>query len=115
MDRNITSAVPQQMKIGEPVAVAHDRLAVDDAGAHRERLNGFNNGPEAVAPIKATARYEPDALPIPAGYHSEAVMLDFVKPLRPIWRVHGADWKAHSYGQHGPFLSGRIERRQAPG
>src|SRR6516165_4334042 len=115
MDRSITSAAPQHMKIGEPVAVAHDCLAVDDAGAHRERLNGFNNGPEAVAPIKATARDEPDALPIPPGYHSEAVMLDFVKPLRPIWRVHGAGRKAHSYGQHGPFLSGRIERRQAPG
>jgi hypothetical protein len=27
-------------------------------------------------------------------------MLDFVKPPRPIWRVHGAGWKTHSYGQH---------------
>jgi hypothetical protein len=87
------------MKIGEPVAVAHDCLAVDDAGADPERLDGFNNGPEAVAPIEAAARDEPDALAVPTDNHSEAIMLDFVKPLRPVWRVHGAGRKTHSNGQ----------------
>jgi hypothetical protein len=83
MDRSLTSTVPQPMKVGEPVAVANDCLAVDRAGADCKRLNGFNNDPEAVAPIEATARDEPGALAVPAGDHSEAVMLDFVKPLRP--------------------------------
>jgi hypothetical protein len=47
-------------------------------------------------------------------------MLDFVKPLRPLWRVKGADRKTHSYRQHGPFFirpdraaaSARIVKRE---
>src|SRR6516164_3569985 len=103
------------MKIGEPLAVARDCLAVDGAGADPERLNGFNNGPEAVAPIEATPRDESDALAVTARNHSEAIMLDFVKPLRPVWRVHSAGRKTHSYRQHAAVLSGRIEGRQALG
>jgi len=40
-------------------------------------------------------------------------VLDFMKPLRSIWWVHGAGRKTYSYRQHGPVLSGRIEPRQA--
>ena len=79
----------KELKVREPVRVARDQLAVDDAGAHRERLDGGDNHREAPRPIEPAPRGEPSALAVVMGEHAIPVMLDLVQPLWPGRRAGG--------------------------
>jgi hypothetical protein len=78
----------KELKIRAPVRVARDQLAVDDAGAHRERLDGGDNHREAPRPIEPAPRDEPSALAVVMGDHAMPVMLDLVQPLWPSLAPH---------------------------
>jgi hypothetical protein len=55
------------LEVGEPIRVAEDGFAIDDAGAHRQGGDGGEDQREAVRPIVAVARQEPDALSLAPG------------------------------------------------
>jgi hypothetical protein len=57
-------------------------LAVDQAGAHLEVVDGLDNKRETVCPIITSPGQEPDADRIAPGHQPIAVVLDLVNPVR---------------------------------
>jgi hypothetical protein len=64
----------------EPVVIAGNRLAVDDARAGAQVFQRLDNQGEAVGEVVARTAIEPHPCPVLAGDDPEAVMLDFVNP-----------------------------------
>jgi hypothetical protein len=71
-----------QIKDREPVLVANDSFAVDQAGADRQFPHRNRNKGKARRKIVPGARNQPHAGSVPARQDTEAVMLDFVNPAR---------------------------------
>jgi hypothetical protein len=65
----------------EPAVVADDGLAVDQAGARRQRHDGRHDERESRGEIVAVAGVEPHAAGVAPRQDAEAVMLDFVEPV----------------------------------
>ena len=71
---------PDQVEDGKPVFVAHDRLAIDQAGARRQSRDSRGNERKSAGEIVAVASNEPHASGIAPRQESEAVVLDLVNP-----------------------------------
>jgi len=67
----------------KPVLIAGDGLAVDQAGANPELMHGLDDGGIAVRPVVPVAGEQPDPGGIATHHHAEAIVLDFVDPVRP--------------------------------
>ena len=90
VDRRIVVLAPaKQLEIREPVRVACDQLAVDDAGADRKRIDGRDDRRKPITPIEPAPRDEADALAVMMGEHAVAIMLDLMQPFRAARRGRG--------------------------
>ena len=69
------------------VAVAGDRLTIDDAGLRAYPCQSFHDQREAVREVIAGAAVEPHAVAVLAGDDAEAVVLDLVQPSLTGWRL----------------------------
>jgi hypothetical protein len=77
----IIPAPAQGLERRNAVLLAAHRLTVDQAGAHFERCHSGPDEREAVRPVVAVAREEPDPRPVAARQHPEPVVLDFMQPV----------------------------------
>jgi len=84
----------QQVEDGEAVRVADDRLAIDQAGSHRQLGDGCRGEREAIGEVIAPAGVEGNAGGVALGENAEAVVLDLVNPARPRRRLHRGAGKA---------------------
>ena len=82
-------APAQQVEDGQAVRVAHDRLAVDQAGSHRQFGDGCRGEREAIGEVIALAGVKGHAGGVALGENAEAVVLDFVNPAGPARRPLG--------------------------
>jgi hypothetical protein len=64
-----------------PASSLTTRLAVDQAGAHRQRHDGRHDQEEAFGEIVAVAGVEPHALGVAPRQDAEAVVFDFLQPV----------------------------------
>ena len=78
----IPAAAPQRIEVGQPVLLADHGLAIDQERCRLEAASGLDNPGEAVGPIVAALGEAADPRAFPAHHQPEAVMLDFVNPLR---------------------------------
>jgi hypothetical protein len=72
----------QQFEDSQAALVASDSLAVDQAGAHLERVHRRDNRRIAWRPVVAVARQQPNAGAVATSHQPEAVVLDLVHPAR---------------------------------
>ena len=79
----ISPPVAQEFEYGQAVRVARDRLAVDDARAHRQHRNRRGDLSEASGKVDAFSGKEPHSRAIADRDDAESVMLDLVNPARP--------------------------------
>jgi len=103
------------------VAVAGDRLTIDDAGLRAYPCQSFHDQREAVCEVIAGAAVEPHAVAVLAGDDAEAVVLDLVQPTNHHQRVALELWsedraersqRANAYTWPGDNEQARLE--QAP-
>ena len=85
---------PQPLEHREPVLIAGDRLAIDQARADLEPVNGLDDERIARCPIVSVPRQQAYANGIPARHEPVAVVLDFVNPVRAGRRSVGWGWEA---------------------
>jgi hypothetical protein len=71
---------PDQVEDGKPVFVAHDHLAINQAGARLQARHSRDNKGKSASEIVAVASNEPHAGGIASCQESEAVVLDLVNP-----------------------------------
>src|SRR5579862_9650470 len=76
----IASLPPDQLEDGEPVFVADDCLAVDQARARRQGRDSRGNEWKSAGEIVTVASNEPHAGGIAPRQEAKAVMLDLVNP-----------------------------------
>src|SRR5215831_18544042 len=85
---------PQPLEHREPVLIAGDRLAIDQAGVHLEPVNGLDDEWIARCPVVPVPRQQAYADGIPARHEPVAVVLDLVNPVRAGRRSVGWGWEA---------------------
>ena len=85
---------PQPLEHREPIVIAGDRLAIDQAGTRLEPVHGLDDERIARCPIVPVPRQQSYADGIPARHQAIAVMLDFVNPVRAARRSVGGGWEA---------------------
>jgi hypothetical protein len=73
---------PQFLEDRQTVSITRHRLAVDDAGAHRQRRHGLDDQRIARGEVGAVPGQETNAGSATAGEQPEPVMLDLVEPVR---------------------------------
>ena len=81
-----------QIKDRETVFVTNDRLTIDQAGANRKLADCRGDKGKAVREVVSVAGDEPHARTIPPRQNAEAVMFDFVNPIRTRRRCLGGRW-----------------------
>jgi hypothetical protein len=69
-----------QLKHCEPVLIANDSLAVDQAGANRQLAHGHSDERKARREIVSGASNQANARTIAPRQNAEAVVFDFVNP-----------------------------------
>ena len=74
---------PQPFEHRQPVLIAGDRLAVDQARADLEPVNGLDDERIARCPIVPVPRQQPYTDGVSARHEAVAVVLDLVNPVRP--------------------------------
>jgi hypothetical protein len=80
IDRRIVTLVPaKKLEVREAVRVACDQLAVGDAGAHRNRLDGGDDRRKAPSPIERV-RVRPAKARRAGGRASRATWAVFIRP-----------------------------------
>src|SRR5262249_57353353 len=77
-------------------------LAVDQAGADRERADRCDDEREACRPVDTVARQEMHATARAPGHQPIAVVLDLVNPVRALGRSGGRGGKARLDEARGP-------------
>ena len=103
----------------------------DEAGPHLEVVHGLDHERIACRPAMIAPGDQPDADGIATGHEPEAVVLDFVNPIRAGRRLVGWGWEAgfdedrpvsgqaltHTPDQHAANLGGCGEEsnRMTPG
>ena len=75
------------------LVVGYDRLAVDQAGACRQRRDCRDDLREAVREVIAFPGEQPHAAVSTARYDAESVVLDLVNPASPCGRLLGRTGK----------------------
>ena len=85
---------PQPLEHREPIVIAGDRLAIDQAGTHLEPVNGLDDERIARSPVVPIAGQQADAGWVSARHQAIAVMLDLVNPVRPGRSAVGWGWEA---------------------
>jgi hypothetical protein len=100
-----------ELEHGQAAVVADDGLAVDNAGADRQGLDGFCDDREKVREVMAVARDQANAPPTPVRQDPKAVVLDFVNPARARWRLAGRSRQA--WLKAGKDCSARTWRRSS--
>ena len=85
---------------GEPIVVADDCLAVDDARSDGQGLDRRRGEREAVRQVVAVSSDQPNAEAAPMRQDAESIVLDFVQPTGPSPTAPrpGAADKAQSWG-----------------
>jgi hypothetical protein len=83
-----------QVEYCKSLLVTGDGLAVDYAGACRQGSNRRGGQREAASEIVALPGEKPHPIAVALGHDAEAVMLDFVKPIRPSRRLVRQTWQA---------------------
>ena len=83
-----------QVEHRKAVLVGDDRLAVDEAGACRQRRDRRGGQREAPGEIMAVPSEEPHAGSVAPRHDAEAVMLDLVNPIPPGRRLIGTAGQA---------------------
>jgi hypothetical protein len=73
--------LPELLKLGHALIVAAHYLAVDQTGAHSQKVGRFHNSREALRPIVAPPGQQPDANGVSPGHETISVVLDLVNPL----------------------------------
>ena len=77
----------QQRDLAACIRVARDRLAVDDARAHRQHRNRRRDLSEASGKVDAFSGKEPHSRAVADRDDAKSVVLDLVNPTRPGWRL----------------------------
>jgi hypothetical protein len=85
---------PQPFEHREPVLIAGDRLAIDQAGTHLQPVNGLDDERIARSPVVPVPGQQADADRVSARHQAIAVMLDLVNPVRAGRRSVGWGWEA---------------------
>ena len=78
------------VELREAVAIQPDRLAINHEGLGPQPSSSRADQREAVRPIEAPAREQPDAGAIALDDQAIAVMLDFVNPVRAVRNLSSA-------------------------
>jgi hypothetical protein len=69
----VVSPLPQLLKHRQPVVIAADSFAIDQAGSQTERIDGLDDQREAGRPVVAIASEQADA---------SSVVLELANPVR---------------------------------
>ena len=77
----VSAVVTDEIERGNPVVIAGDGFAVDDAGARAEPSQRLNDQREAAGEIITRTAVEPHLCALLAGNDAETVVLDLVQPL----------------------------------
>src|SRR5437764_7094361 len=77
-----SAVAADQFKNRKPVLVANYGLAIDQTGANWQLADRHGDKGKAVREVVSVACNQSDAGTIAAGQDAEAVMLDFVNPVR---------------------------------
>jgi hypothetical protein len=85
----IVAPVAQPLEHRDPVLIADDGLAVDQAGPRRQRARRRDDLRKAVREVIAFPREQSHTAFDPAGHDAEAVVLDFVNPAWACRRLLG--------------------------
>src|SRR5882724_4685094 len=85
---------PQQVEHGEPIFVADNDLAIDQARLDHWQTDCRHDGREQLAPVIAVAGEQTDGSAVPPGHQPVAVVLDLVQPARSGRRLGGGSWLA---------------------
>ena len=83
-DLGIVPARVQAVEVGDAVDAEQHRFAVDHERAVAVAQRGLDDAADSVAPVVAVAGEQPHALAVALDDQAVAVVLDFVKPFRPV-------------------------------
>ena len=88
----------QGVKVGHAVDAEHHGLAVDHELLGAVLQGALDNSRVSARPVVTVASEQPDAIAVADNDQAEAIMLDFVNPIRRrrhLW-WHGSGWRAES-------------------
>src|SRR6516225_9574457 len=88
-DARVMVSIADAVEARDPVLSARHRLAVDDAGARAQLGECLDDERETVGQVVARPAVELHPRALPAGDHTEAVVLDLVQPLLAGGRLRG--------------------------
>jgi hypothetical protein len=97
----------QALKIRDAPIITEDAFAVERGGLHRQRVHRLDDGRHLVAPVLAVAAENPHAVAVATAHEPEAVVFDFIGPVRPIRHRARRRWKARFDPASG--MNGRRE------
>src|SRR5207248_11573029 len=93
-DLFVAPSTVQALEIGDPVRTEHNGFSINDEGGFPEPERGLNNQRVTIGPIIAATGQQPDALAFTLDNQAIAIMLYFVKPIRPGGDFGAACWDA---------------------
>jgi hypothetical protein len=90
----IVMPVAEEIEDRQALPIDDDRLAIDDAGPHRQGSHGPGNLRETGSEIIAVAGEQSDAVTLAPRYDPKAIVFDFVNPADVRRRCNGRSGKA---------------------
>src|SRR5262245_26759328 len=82
----------KRLKVRRTIAILHYGLAINDCRFAPENRSCLDDRRVAFSPIMAIAAEDANCFPLDHHLRAVAIVLDFVNPVLPLWRLF--DWRS---------------------